>query len=354
MIGSLEVVLRAGRNLLLRPHWRFRHVNCSRCLAHSLVGGDLEEKSSLSNPAESDPFGSLNKAYTQEQADAILHILNSAPESELAKITLLRGKRSASIVQYRQEYGPFLDLDSLLSVPHLKHKVTVKVFDAILNLANREVKRERRLDSKNSTRFIKPEISEDRLSATQSIVSIVFGIRKLAWAHVDRGLTVWDWQQEEWHRFMKGPYLPHVYLEDISSAVSKLPRADLYVLEKPGISIQNSNLFPVTLHLRTVEAMLYCMLNTRYNKEGEHCVLSMVRNTVGKHFDLMVGDSRTSGLEIVKQLLTESAVHGQSRVCFPPDLVYRYRSQFQTRGQNRSEEMCDALLQAIAFYELLF
>ncbi|KAM4662846.1 transcription elongation factor, mitochondrial [Discoglossus pictus] len=354
MIRSVQFVFRAGRNILLRkcsvPDLRPRARHCSSFLGKDLLDGQLKVTEQEGGETEV----SINEAYTDEQRDAILETLNSASENELASIKLLRGKKSSSIVQYRQQHGPFLDLDSLVKVPHFKHKISMKVCDSILYPREDELKRERKVESRSASRFIKPDITQDRLEAVESIVSIVFGIRKIAWAHVDRQMTVHQWQQEEWYRFMKGAYQAHVYLEDISSVVSKLPKADFYVLEKPGISIQNSSLFPVTLHLRTVEAMMYAMLNTQYSVDGDHRVLSMVRNTVGKHFELMLGESRTSGIDIVKQLLSESILQGQPRISFPQDMVFRYRNQFQSRGQNRNEEMCDALLQAIAFYELVF
>ncbi|XP_053552370.1 transcription elongation factor, mitochondrial [Bombina bombina] len=352
MIRSMQRVFRAGTGIFLRnchtSTVKHRSLHCSSFLGKALVDGELIEQQ------ENEPEGTLNEVYTSEQSDTILETLNTATESELANIKLLRGKKSASIVQYRETHGPFLDLDQVLNVPYFKYKMTVKVCESILNPVERGPKGERKLESRTSLRFFKPEVTEDRLEATESIVSIVFGIRKIAWAHVDRKMTVLDWKQEEWYRFMKGAYHAHVYLEDISSAVDKLPKADLYILEKPGISIQNSSLYPVMLHLRTVEAMLYALLNTQYATDWEHRVLSIGRNTVGKHFELMLGESRTSGIEILTQMFTDSFIHGQKRIHFPQDMVFRYRNQFQSKGQNRNEELCDALLQAIAFYELAF
>ncbi|KAE8577471.1 hypothetical protein XENTR_v10004582 [Xenopus tropicalis] len=350
MIRCLQLLSAAGRGVLLRrgpaPPAPHRHVHCSECAAQCAARLDTEGRADGAEAAE--PDGSLS--YTEEEADTILHVLNTAPHSELAAIKLLRGKRAASIVQYREQHGPFLDLRSVVSVPHFQHKITVKVFDSILSPGERDAQKERRPEGRG--RFIKPDVPTERLQATESIVSIVFGIKKMAWAHVGRSMTVYEWQQQEWFRFMKGPYFAHVYLEDVSAAVSQLPQADFYVLEKPGISMQNSSLFPVMLHMRTVEAMLYAMLSGQRPADGGHRVLSMARSSVGKHFDLMVGESRTSGLDIAKQLLTNSAAQEQPRVRFPPDSIFRYRNHLQPRGQNRNEELCDALLQAIAFYEL--
>uniref|UniRef100_A0A670IDI1 Transcription elongation factor, mitochondrial n=1 Tax=Podarcis muralis TaxID=64176 RepID=A0A670IDI1_PODMU len=186
-----------------------------------------------------------------------------------------------------------------------------------------------------------------------SIVSIVFGTRKIAWAHVNRRLAVQDWQQQECTMFMKGAYMPAVYLEEISSVISRLPEADFYVLEKSGLSALNANLFPVTLHLRTVEAMLYALLQKTFSQDGQYKVLSMARSAVGKHFELMVGDSRTSGIDLVKQFLLESVTHAEPRVSFSREQVVNYRNVLSSNKQWRDEELCDSLLQAIAFYELL-
>ena len=131
-----------------------------------------------------------------------------------------------------------------------------------------------------------------------SIVSIVCGTDKIAWAHVDRGMMVLDWQQFMCPNFLKGPYMASAYLNDVStytvillyyhvvvdfilnscptkqyvisllcyqvsSVVALLPPADFYLIEKPSISVQNTTLFPVMAHMRTVEAMLFALLEPK-------------------------------------------------------------------------------------------
>lgn len=138
----------------------------------------------------------------------------------------------------------------------------------------------------------------------------------------------------------------------ISSVVSQLPKADVYVLEKKVLSTKNINMFPVILHLRTIEAMLYTLLHKTLMLDVQNQIISMPRTAVGKHFGLMVGDFRSSGMDLVKQLL-ESATQEQPRISFPLNKVESYRSLLSSVAQNREEEMCDSLLQALAFYELL-
>lgn len=82
-------------------------------------------------------------------------------------------------------------------------------------------------------------------------------------------------------------------------------------------------------------------------------VLNMMRTGVGRHFGLMVGESRTSGAQTVRQLMTDSVTQKIPRVNFPPELLLKYRDHFQMGGRREGEELCDALLQAVAFYELL-
>ncbi|KAG8534674.1 hypothetical protein GDO81_018851 [Engystomops pustulosus] len=153
-------------------------------------------------------------------------------------------------------------------------------------------------------------------------------MKRLAWAHMDRTMTV-------------------------SSALSLLPPTDLYIVEKSSLSSQNASMFPVTLHLRVVEALVYALLNPGYMVERQHRVFSMARSIVGKHFDIMVGGAKTSGVELVQQLVEEAETLQQSRIHLLPELLLQYKHKLHPRGQNRNEELCDALLQAIAFYELL-
>lgn len=42
-----------------------------------------------------------------------------------------------------------------------------------------------------------------------------------------------------------------------------LPPADFYIIEKSSISVQNTALFPIMAHMRTVEALLFALLEPR-------------------------------------------------------------------------------------------
>ncbi|XP_038632866.1 transcription elongation factor, mitochondrial isoform X1 [Scyliorhinus canicula] len=350
-VRSLSRLLIRGRQCVFQRLGLPNMVNlrfCTCCKEGLYAATDLHQLDcSQLDPGTED----IDERYTPQQRATVLQVLNTASREELAGIKLLRGRKSANIVEYRDARGPFTHLQCLLEVPLFKHKTIMKVCQSILNPSGEPGRRDKKL---HGLKFIKPDVERKRLLAAKSIVSIVFGIRKIAWAHVDRNLTVLDWNQETSHRYMKGAYLPSIYLEEISAAVARIPKADLFLLEKPSISTQNTHLFPVTLHLRTIEAMLHGLLGGGFLQDGQHRVLSVVRTAIGKHFELMVGESRTSGRELVQQLMLDSVTQEHPRVLFPRDTLTRYRRLFQKGNADRGEEMCDALLQAVAFYEFLF
>nr|XP_015809917.2 transcription elongation factor, mitochondrial [Nothobranchius furzeri] len=307
--------------------------------------------SSTSKPRKEDGSMTLDVCYTPEQRVTILQLLNTASPAELAAVKLLRGRKALNIVEYRSKNGPFNTLESVVNVPRLKHKSAVIVFNSIINL----VKKERKVRVQLA-KFTRPEVDRSWLEDAASIVSIICGTNKVAWAHMDRGMTVLDWQEQNCPNFLNGTYLASAYLNDVSSVVSFLPSADFYVIEKPSISVQNTALFPIMAHMRVVEAMLFALLEPRVSPPEMNApprVLNMMRFSVGRHFGLMVGESRTSGAQTVRQMMTESATQKFSRVCFPLELLVRYRNHFQMGSRREGEELCDALLQAVAFYELL-
>ncbi|KAJ7317927.1 hypothetical protein JRQ81_004089 [Phrynocephalus forsythii] len=263
----------------------------------------------------------------------------------------MQGRKSANIVEYRDKHGPFENLQNLLEVPLFQYETTVKVCNFILQNRMKE-KGERKPRPVSVMKYITPDVDREKLKAADDIVSVVFGTRKIAWAHVDRNLAVLDWQQRDSKVFMKGTYVPAMYLEEISSVVSRFPEADFYVLEKSGRAKVNAASFPVSLHLRTVEAMLYALLHKTFAQDGQPKVLSISRNAVGKYFGLIVGDVRTSGIDLVKEFISDSLTQAEaSRVRFPSHQIFHYRNALSS-PQKRDEELCDSLLQAVAFCEI--
>lgn len=338
------------------PELELRYVQCTCCWRSRVpVAGADTLNAAISPPCEPrrvDDGKPLDAAYTPEEREAILRLLNNATAAELARVKLLRGHKCLNIVNYRTKNGPFRTLESLVNVPRLKHKSAVIVFNSILNPVKKGSKATIHL-----VNFIKPDIDKSWLEGANSIVSIVCGINKVAWAHVDRRMTVLDWQHLKCPHFLKGNYLASAYLKDVSSVVALLPSADFYIIEKPSISVQNTTLFPVVAHMRSVEAMLFALLENKTSAPDSNLppkVLNMMRAAVGRHFGLMVGESRTSGVAIMRQLMVESVTQRLPRINFPQELFVKYRKSLLVHsGIGDGDELCDALLQAIAFYELL-
>ncbi|XP_072539418.1 transcription elongation factor, mitochondrial [Salminus brasiliensis] len=326
----------------LHPHLKLRPHFCT-CCHHAVQMPACD----LALPNQTRPLDSF---YTPEQQATILKLLNTGSEIDLAGVKLLRGQKLNSIIEYRTRNGPFKDLESVANVPMLKHKSAVIVFNSILNPKEQKGKRKQKLQFAN---YIKPVVTKTHLEAAADIVSIVAGINSIAWTHMDQKMNVLAWQQQQCQSFLNGSYFASSYLEDVSAVVSNLPAADLYVVEKPVGSFQNVNLFPIIAHLRTVEAMLFALLSAPKTPDSGPKVLNMTRQTVGRHFGLMVATSRTSSAQTVMQMMTRSVTEKSPRVRFPSELLVRYQGVFQMSSRNTGEELCDALLQAVAFYELL-
>ncbi|XP_017287595.1 transcription elongation factor, mitochondrial [Kryptolebias marmoratus] len=340
------------------PELELQYLQCTCCwrsrvalASFETLNTSLTTSSSSSKPCQEDGSRPLDASYTPEQRDAILQLLNTASASELAGVKLLRGRKAHNVVEHRRKNGPFKTLECVMKVPLLKHKSAVVIFNSIVNPKKKEWK-----ERGPQVKFILPEVERSWLENASSIVSIICGVQKIAWAHVDHGMTVLDWRQQKCPSFLKGTYMASAYLHDVSSVVSRLPAADFYLIEKPSLSVHNKPLFPIMAHLRAVEAMLFALLEPRISPTENNIpprVLNMVRTAVGRHFGLMVGESRTSGAQTVQQLMTESATQKLPRINIPQELLLKYRDHFQMSSRTDGEELSDALLQAVAFYELL-
>lgn len=305
----------------------------------------------------------LDELFTAEQRATLLRTFNEASGAELGAMRALRGRKGANVAAFRDEHGPFRDLDSLTRVPYLKYKSLFKACTVLLQpKLSREAAAARQ--SKRLT-FLKPDVSRESLETVRSVVSLVFGMHRVAWAHVTRSLDVLAWQQRRCDTIRTGSYAPNVYYEELRATVALIPKADLYVLERPSLPPGNTSLFPVVLHLRSMETTLFSLLSLREAAAAAGTdvadnpwtepsttvppphprVLGMSRSAVGQHFQLMLGSTKTSGREVVRRLLDEVLLLERPRVRVPSALA-------SARDGRECEEMCDALLQALAFLEL--
>lgn len=79
-----------------------------------------------------------------------------------------------------------------------------------------------------------------------AVVSIVCGTNKIAWAHVDRGMTLLDWQQLGCPNFLRGTYMASAYLNDVSLASRVCGIADILKKCKQIIRCFQSRTFVFT------------------------------------------------------------------------------------------------------------
>lgn len=104
----------------------------------------------------------VDKLFSSEQQASILHVLNTASNKELEAFKLLRGRKSINIVEHREKFGPFQNLESLMNVPLFQFKTTIQVCNSILCP---ETGGKKRKSQKNRLlkKLIKPEVRRERL-----------------------------------------------------------------------------------------------------------------------------------------------------------------------------------------------
>ncbi len=102
------------------------------------------------------------------------------------------------------QYNPlYLKVHTFLWLPYKKSKVHIQTIEC---------------KKQKQDKWIRPPVKSLSLYSqdASSIVSVVCGTNKIAWTHVDRGMTVLDWQQLECPNFLKGTYMASAYLNDVS------------------------------------------------------------------------------------------------------------------------------------------
>lgn len=90
-----------------------------------------------------------------------MHVLNTASKKELEAFKLLHGRKSINIVEHREKFGPFQNLESLVNVPLLQYKTAVQVCNSIL--FPETGKKKRKSWENQLGKLIKPDIERERL-----------------------------------------------------------------------------------------------------------------------------------------------------------------------------------------------
>lgn len=113
------------------------------------------------SPSRTEAKDAIDTLFSSEQQSVILQFLNSASEEELSAVKLLQGKKSLNVMEYRNNHGPFQELQSLLQVPSFRYKTAVKVCNFILNPLEKEEKKP--CNPMSARKCISPPIKKNRL-----------------------------------------------------------------------------------------------------------------------------------------------------------------------------------------------
>eukprot|EP00058_Branchiostoma_floridae_P009981 XP_002595469.1 hypothetical protein BRAFLDRAFT_69145 [Branchiostoma floridae] len=157
-------------------------------------------------------------------------------------------------------------------------------------------------------------------------MSIKAGLKHLSWAHLCRDGTLHDWDIQEVPCFLSGRFQAHEYLEAVSQIISTLPPADLYLLEQQTIK-NDPSMAPLKLHFRSVEVLLYSLLNRDFSDTREHKVVSMSYAAVGRYFGVYVSGSRTSGRSMIHDIVKDSRESLNPRVAISQEMASDFLSR---------------------------
>ncbi|XP_035694332.1 transcription elongation factor, mitochondrial-like [Branchiostoma floridae] len=294
------------------------------------------------------PKTQLDTTYSPEDKETLLSVFNTASVQQLQQMRALKGLTADAIVTHRTLHGHYQTLGSLLAVQGVGRTTLKNVCERILNPAS-ESDTEGGRGQVSSKAIYKPQLSQDSLQRVWSVMSIKAGLKHLSWAHLCRDGTLHDWDIQEVPCFLSGRFQAHEYLEAVSQIISTLPPADLYLLEQQTIK-NDPSMAPLKLHFRSVEVLLYSLLNRDFSDTREHRVVSMSYAAVGRYFGVYVSGSRTSGRSMIHDIVKDSRESLNLRVAISQEMA----SDFLSRKDGiLKDALCDCLMQALAFVEIV-
>ncbi|XP_066292525.1 transcription elongation factor, mitochondrial-like [Branchiostoma lanceolatum] len=290
----------------------------------------------------------LDTTYSPEDKETLLSVFNTASVQQLQQMRALKGLTADAIVTHRTLHGHYQTLGSLLAVEGVGRTTLKKVCERILNPTS-DSDNEGGRGQVSSKAIYKPQLHQDTLQRVWSVLSIKAGLKHLSWAHLCRDGTLHDWDIQEVPCFLSGRFQTHEYLEAVSQIIANLPPADLYLLEQQTIK-NDASMAPLKLHFRSVEVMLYSLLNTDYSDTREHRVVSMSYTAVGRYFGAYISGSRTSGRSIIHDIVRESRESLNPRVAISQDMAWNFLGR---KDGIVKDSLCDCLMQALAFVEIV-
>ena len=131
--------------------------------------------------------------------------------------------------------------------------------------------------------------------------------------------------------------------------LDEVPKPDLYILEHKSFAMTTKTAYQVILFLRTLESLIFGMLNANYADTGELECVSLSQQRVGKHFGLIVGTRRRSGQAIVKSLMKSVLSEDKKKV------LVKFRPEdgemFENSSNFEKELLANTVLKAVSFFD---
>lgn len=128
--------------------------------------------------------------------------------------------------------------------------------------------------------------------------------------------------------------------------MSRLPEADIYLLENRIFRYPSLRVVPFITALRILEAIVITLLNKDYQETENHNVYMIKPHSVAGHFNLNIGGERVSGQHIVRDIINRSStLAGQVTV------NNEHADYFLGLEHQNQESLSRALLLSILFYQ---
>ncbi|KAJ8038048.1 Transcription elongation factor, mitochondrial [Holothuria leucospilota] len=278
--------------------------------------------------------------------DDVLRAFNSLNPHQLCKYRHVSMRLGVAIQEDREVRGPFRDLTELTRVRGLGRR-TLDRFVA-------EGLRPRGIRIEPLTRYAyavsgNEQIPQEKLKVLDSIVTMDVGLKHFAWLHMDRGRHVIEWRVVDLVDISPAKYDPIAYFKAMQRVLDEVPTSDMYILEHKSFAMTTKTAYQVILFLRTLESLIFGMLNANYADTGDLECVSISQQRVGKHFGLIVGTRRRSGQAIVKSLLKRGLSEENQKV------VVKFRPEdaemFENANNFEKELLANTVLKAVSFFD---
>lgn len=316
--------------------------------------------------------GNVSIDLPEAKKQDILKELNNRSLEELSNTKGIGKSKAASLVQYRDNFGPFQSIEDLFQIKGFGSAF----FDNLQEAGDLAVVKKK---TSKGLESIWELLIRNKKEVISEIVSIDIGFQNAAWVRVDKDKQVLGWSRAE--ILKPKPYNPAVFRPLVQEFVNKVPKTDIYVVEMQShrIGKQTASLLPFAVHLRVFEAMLTCLL--------PGLVIPFDPLHTSKHFCLPVGTKKKrAAVNLVESLFRdrkneepfeaqcEQFLKEQQGMEGSEDLVESFidNPPGSFAGSNnkpllqvspkfvdyfkacaKKDDLSDCLLQALAFYDLI-